>query len=154
MRAKFINESENLEWSQFGPQFIMNFVQKNFSFLMKYHPEYLDMSGRGTGPENPGYGDDEIFEKWDYVGLDIPGIEDSLSMLIAQEDGKMGVKFYHDSVSFNGETLDDEYINYMPLIPVEEVDEELIEKIIGQLKEYQGIEDDDNEYSDNMLGHN
>lgn len=140
MRAKIINETKQLEWSQFGPKFVLNFLESNLPFLDKYNPEYLDMSGRGTGPENPGYSYDESYDKWDFVGLDVPGIPDGISMLIAQRDAEIGVKFYADAVSFAGNgNQSDEYTDEMDLIPIEEVDENYFNDTIDYIRDYYGF---------------
>ena len=166
MKAKLVKESikmindgdkspaNELEWSQFGENFCMNFIKENMSYLMKYDLEYLDQPGRGTGPENPGYGDDELYTKWDYVGLDVPGCSEGLSMGIYQlDDETIGVKFYADSVSFDGETEDDEYMNYMEPIDLDEMDEERLESIFQQVREYYGVGDEE-DYTDSMIRNN
>ena len=156
LRAKFINESEKLGPKQFGEEFCMNLIETEMPYLMSYKPEYFDGGDRNYPEETIGYGDDEIFEKWDYVALNWDIAEEysnGLSMLICKEpDGEIGIKFYSDTVSFDGYKVDDEYINYMDPIPLKEMDEERFELILDQMKEHWGWDEDEEiNYSDDML---
>ena len=123
-------------------------------YLKKYNPEYVDYGDRNYPKEEIGYGDDEVFDRWDNVALTLPFADqiNDFTMVVGEQDGEIGVKFYSDTVSYDGFTSDDEYVNWMDPIPIDEMDEERLDDIVEQIAEYYNVDlDKESDFPDSMI---
>lgn len=146
MKAKLVNEAKtNPKGRPFGEQKIMELMSE-IPFVK--NPKYVDFGDR----DNPDsfYGQDENYAVWDFVEVDteIPNLDDTgVSMLIAQEteNSPIGIKFYCDSIAFNGQTVNDEYMDEVELVDFDEFSEQDWKAVIRDLKAEILQEDEDDE---------
>jgi len=131
--------------NSFGEQKCLELCKQYLPFL---DVSYDDLGQRGTQDE-PAYGQDEQFQKWDQLSVNT-GLEDidetGLSLYIIQEfdSDEILIKFYSDSVAYtcNGQ-IDDEYTNELEGIPIDSFTEEDFESVIEDLRETSGYDPDD-----------
>ena len=132
MRAKLVNEAikhmpgrstEEID-KTYGK--IIRAVQKHFG--------YLDL-------EEPNISEDAELSIWFSVG--IPEINDSIVLWTTEEDGVVAVKFYYDSVAFNGKSHNDEYTTWLEPIDINDFDETDYQAVLKDIKIYMGLEEED-----------
>jgi len=140
--------------NSFGEEKCMKIVEKYFPFLPKV--EFDDLEPRGT-KDDPAYGQDEQYSKWDQLTV-ITGDkyidESGLSLYLIQDfdSDQIYAKFYNDTVNYNGYgEANDEYTSELDPIPVEDWDEERYKSLLKDIKENGGMDDeDDDEDEDDM----
>lgn len=148
MRAKFINENAEREVPEISPKEIESVIEKNMPYLLKYDP-------KDEGPDVRGEPMDD-FKRWSIWSIEVPEIEKQgmgVALMFLDYGDGIEVKFYTDSVAFVPGEHNDEYTEWVDAVPVNQMSEEGFEEVLEDMYEYYGIEDDDNEYSDNMLGY-
>jgi hypothetical protein len=163
MKAKLVKESlnENIktdgfsEGNSFGESKCMEIVKRYFPFIENI--QFDDLGQRGTR-EDPAYGHDEQYSKWDQLSFEtgIDKIDEwgpSLYLIQDFDNETIYGKIYLDTVNFNGYgESNDEYTSELDPIPVEEWDEERYLSVIEDLKEYVGYdESEEDEYKESMM---
>ena len=133
--GKYVKESLNEENSNtsFGKQRCMEFIKKYMPYLVKFNPSYINL-------------DEEDRKNWkklntfDFISLEIPGTDgEEITMLITNDNGKPGIKFYHDSIAYNGYDSGAESGNSISVIPVSQFSEELFNSIVEDIKKEHNI---------------
>jgi len=145
MKTKLVKESlyESIntdgfsEGNSLGEQKCMQIIKTYLPFLSDVH--FDDLGERGT-PENPAYGDDEQYAKWDQLSI-ITGDEaiddQGLSLYLVQDfdNDKIYAKFYFDAVNYNGYgQLNDEYTDEMDPIAAEDWDIKRYKSVLIDIK--------------------
>lgn len=121
--------------NSFGKQTILDLCKQHLPYL---EVEYVEPEDRGT-KDNPTYGEDELYEKWDTLFLNEN--EDifkdwNVVILIFEEDSEIKIKFYCDSVAFNGTSSDDEYMNNLDGVKIADFTKEHYQHVLASLKEF------------------
>ena len=111
---------------KFGKERALQLCNQHIPFL---DLEYIDYGDRDDPDVE--YGNDEIYETWDFLAIKD---QDELSILLAVDNGQVGVKVYLDAVAYNGTEVSDEYMGDISLVPITQFTKKLYEKILNDIE--------------------
>jgi len=134
MRAKFVNEAIKHLTPRSEEE-----IDKNIKALKdavkKYLP-YLNAEFDGN------------FESGTQFSVDVPEIHETISLYVSEGEEGVEIKFYYDTVAFNGISSDDEYQNELDWIPIKSFTKKMWKQVVKDISEYIGF--DEETYQENQ----
>jgi hypothetical protein len=111
---------------KFGKERALQICNQYLPFL---DLEYIDYGDRDDPDAE--YSNDEIYETWDLLSIKD---QDEMTILLAVENGRVGVKVYLDAIAYNGTEVSDEYMGDIALVSITEFTESLYKKILNDIE--------------------
>jgi hypothetical protein len=111
---------------KFGKETALQICNQHLPFLDLEYIEYGDRDDLSVQ-----YSNDQIYEKWDVLAIKD---QDEMTLLLAIDNGEVGVKVYLDSIAYNSTEVSDEYMGEIALVPITEFTESTYEKILNDIE--------------------